>query len=119
MIDTRAGFIDLHLVNADNVGEHSFESSTFHDCMQHSRGAIGQNCKRVAGKSLQRFSDFGIRVQAEIGLHQLGTRAQLMEAYLRLGSEEHTSELQSLAYLGCRPLLEKKTAAPPRHTVWH
>src|SRR2546425_2038983 len=25
-------------------------------------------------------------------------------------SEEHTSELQSLAYLGCRLLLEKKTA---------
>src|SRR2546423_9812821 len=34
-------------------------------------------------------------------------------------SEEHTSELQSLAYLVCRLLLEKKTlksAAPATHT---
>src|SRR5205823_14636337 len=28
-------------------------------------------------------------------------------------SEEHTSELQSLAYLVCRLLLEKKNASPP------
>src|SRR3989441_6096127 len=33
-------------------------------------------------------------------------------------SEEHTSELQSLAYLVCRLLLEKKTAALiPQHTA--
>src|SRR2546423_9604822 len=34
-------------------------------------------------------------------------------------SEEHTSELQSLAYLVCRLLLEKKKKklAPPRHTL--
>src|SRR2546425_8210950 len=35
-------------------------------------------------------------------------------------SEEHTSELQSLAYLVCRLLLEKKkkkTDKPPRRTV--
>src|SRR5205823_10460367 len=29
-------------------------------------------------------------------------------------SEEHTSELQSLAYLVCRPLLEKKKRSPTR-----
>src|SRR2546425_7410866 len=32
----------------------------------------------------------------------------------RLRSEEHTSELQSLAYLVCRLLLEKKTFSPTR-----
>src|SRR2546425_6553336 len=32
----------------------------------------------------------------------------LANAYLKLRSEEHTSELQSLAYLVCRLLLEKK-----------
>src|SRR2546425_3728942 len=32
----------------------------------------------------------------------------LNELYLTLRSEEHTSELQSLAYLVCRLLLEKK-----------
>src|SRR2546425_8763143 len=38
------------------------------------------------------------------------------EAAERLRSEEHTSELQSLAYLVCRLLLEKKNhATKPRH----
>src|SRR5687767_15383012 len=35
---------------------------------------------------------------------------------LQIRSEEHTSELQSLAYLVCRLLLEKKKA-PPRCTA--
>src|SRR2546425_4456450 len=42
-----------------------------------------------------------IRVDAE-------QRAQREQTGLRLRSEEHTSELQSLAYLVCRLLLEKK-----------
>src|SRR2546423_11551006 len=33
----------------------------------------------------------------------------------RQRSEEHTSELQSLAYLVCRLLLEKKNDLPPTH----
>src|SRR2546425_3302377 len=33
-----------------------------------------------------------------------------------LRSEEHTSELQSLAYLVCRLLLEKKKQPTPHHT---
>src|SRR2546425_9426561 len=32
-------------------------------------------------------------------------------------SEEHTSELQSLAYLVCRLLLEKKKTMQRRHTI--
>src|SRR2546425_6904063 len=35
---------------------------------------------------------------------------------LRFRSEEHTSELQSLAYLVCRLLLEKKKKEKIRHT---
>src|SRR3989441_6416860 len=37
-----------------------------------------------------------------------GFDPQFVTAMLRLRSEEHTSELQSLAYLVCRLLLEKK-----------
>src|SRR2546425_12487471 len=40
-------------------------------------------------------------------IHQFGTEAQRRK-YLPKRSEEHTSELQSLAYLVCRLLLEKK-----------
>src|SRR2546423_10440465 len=41
------------------------------------------------------------------------------ETWGRLRSEEHTSELQSLAYLVCRLLLEKKKYSfkSPYHTV--
>src|SRR2546425_2329760 len=56
------------------------------------------------------------------GNHHAGARRSLWRARTGLGaaaigfrSEEHTSELQSLAYLVCRLLLEKKktTTAPP------
>src|SRR3712207_7296514 len=36
--------------------------------------------------------------------------------YLRMRSEEHTSELQSRQYLVCRLLLEKKTTPQPTHS---
>src|SRR2546425_8321867 len=49
-----------------------------------------------------------------LGVHQLGGQARVVERDGDLlsrrleRSEEHTSELQSLAYLVCRLLLEKK-----------
>src|SRR2546425_5712266 len=43
-----------------------------------------------------------------IRAHQQGTVDLLTSLTARLRSEEHTSELQSLAYLVCRLLLEKK-----------
>src|SRR2546423_5609607 len=41
-------------------------------------------------------------------------QASAPSASARLRSEEHTSELQSLAYLVCRLLLEKKKISDPR-----
>src|SRR2546425_5665623 len=41
-------------------------------------------------------------------LHQHQDARRLLVRVLRQRSEEHTSELQSLAYLVCRLLLEKK-----------
>src|SRR2546425_4957374 len=44
--------------------------------------------------------------------------AHFIERFLDLGrSEEHTSELQSLAYLVCRLLLEKKNIAPTTPSI--
>src|SRR2546425_1392773 len=40
-------------------------------------------------------------------------RVRDLEHMLKDRSEEHTSELQSLAYLVCRLLLEKKNTTPP------
>src|SRR5205823_13778663 len=49
------------------------------------------------------------RVDAEHEDDRQDERAEDLDAVLR--SEEHTSELQSLAYLVCRLLLEKKNAS--------
>src|SRR3989441_9760078 len=43
----------------------------------------------------------------------VGSNGSLVVATMFLRSEEHTSELQSLAYLVCRLLLEKKTRRAP------
>src|SRR2546425_4067864 len=53
-----------------------------------------------------------------VGLHLLYRRRGCL-AGRRARSEEHTSELQSLAYLVCRLLLEKKKkyALPPSYIV--
>src|SRR2546425_9014106 len=42
------------------------------------------------------------------GCAQLGCRESAQQGHRAARSEEHTSELQSLAYLVCRLLLEKK-----------
>src|SRR6266404_6995264 len=72
---------------------------------------VGAHCYVGPGASLR--ADFG-RVILSAGsnvqdccvLHCFPSRDTLLEQDAR--SEEHTSELQSLAYLVCRLLLEKK-----------
>src|SRR2546425_6966739 len=51
------------------------------------------------------LSDVCERLRAAVGVH-LAASASVADEKVR--SEEHTSELQSLAYLVCRLLLEKK-----------
>src|SRR5687767_15895139 len=50
-------------------------------------------------------ADFGLRVFDKVGFE---VRAKACVTGQHVRSEEHTSELQSLAYLVCRLLLEKK-----------
>src|SRR2546425_8078878 len=55
---------------------------------------------------------------AEAALDRLLRRSRNLPLAALVGlprSEEHTSELQSLAYLVCRLLLEKKKKIPHRH----
>src|SRR2546423_8845682 len=62
--------------------------------------------------TLFRSNDFSVRDRQADGFaelcddHFIGKDARVLWVVLR--SEEHTSELQSLAYLVCRLLLEKK-----------
>src|SRR2546425_4616943 len=54
------------------------------------------------------------------GRYQLRLTEELWEtAYLDERSEEHTSELQSLAYLVCRLLLEKKKKKRKHKQLFH
>src|SRR2546425_9682174 len=64
------------------------------------------------------FPEWGVSLEtlivAMIGVHEIAGPICFRQALVRAGeakqgrSEEHTSELQSLAYLVCRLLLEKK-----------
>src|SRR5687767_15598946 len=49
-----------------------------------------------------------MRATISIAIGWLGASIAFAQEPVRLRSEEHTSELQSLAYLVCRLLLEKK-----------
>src|SRR2546425_6999131 len=51
----------------------------------------------------------GVALDVSVGgLHAKEERGRVLASRRRNRSEEHTSELQSLAYLVCRLLLEKK-----------
>src|SRR2546425_9765956 len=54
------------------------------------------------------LAEIGARQDAVEELSQAAVRREEISERLRGRSEEHTSELQSLAYLVCRLLLEKK-----------
>src|SRR3989441_6877347 len=76
----------------------------------HARGSESPGVAHRAGEEM--FAEalaYGVREEAEVrdlDRAVLGHPAQLVPPRER--SEEHTSELQSLAYLVCRLLLEKK-----------
>src|SRR5205823_12968903 len=63
--------------------------------------AKGENRRNQQGK----FADSG-RDSEKNGIRRVSVHRQVQKCRVR--SEEHTSELQSLAYLVCRLLLEKK-----------
>src|SRR2546423_11842628 len=67
-------------------------------------GPSGQRAARLAQQDALRGADDGLQAAAAQPVHRQG-RAEHPAGR----SEEHTSELQSLAYLVCRLLLEKKT----------
>src|SRR2546425_4543499 len=75
-----------------------------------SRPALWTGSDRGAGAPRERRPGHGAvgmaAARARPGLHARRTLGPPVVSYTR--SEEHTSELQSLAYLVCRLLLEKK-----------
>src|SRR5687767_15483244 len=82
--------------------------------------SVGQHARRQVGTP-----DLLLHVPDLVG-HALGRAHQRGQvcAPKRVRSEEHTSELQSLAYLVCRLLLEKKknspdTSATIKHRIPH
>src|SRR2546425_9712303 len=78
-------------------------------------GSQGKNILRSPGLAVVDFAvqkSFSVREEKRLTFRMEATnllnRVQLALPAASLRSEEHTSELQSLAYLVCRLLLEKK-----------
>src|SRR2546423_10309093 len=78
-------------------------------CRRPARGHAGLRVARCLGAGPERLCPEGARRRRRRRRRQL--RAPQPAAAGRR-SEEHTSELQSLAYLVCRLLLEKKNTTP-------
>src|SRR2546425_7957426 len=79
--------------------------------------AVERHRRAHRGKEARRHTDHGIgdepiRVRCDQSIRPVGHAPAVSQLELREAerSEEHTSELQSLAYLVCRLLLEKKKA---------
>src|SRR5205823_8182257 len=69
----------------------------------------------VAGAEEQEAARAGHRLEPGPDRRRVAALGErLVDVRLEPRSEEHTSERQSLAYLVCRPLLEKKNP-PQRH----
>src|SRR2546425_6273801 len=96
---------------------------------QHLHGRIGQEHSSAIGRSaaVSRVSSVGIsnsRASRNTRLRVMPAKMPQSEAGVRRRppratnrSEEHTSELQSLAYLVCRLLLEKKKKNTPEQSA--
>src|SRR2546425_9025237 len=84
-----------------------FRSRTLDHGPDHHRGARRQGRRRAGGR----------REERRIRDPPARDGGRPLPAVLR--SEEHTSELQSLAYLVCRLLLEKKKEDSKRRVPWH
>src|SRR3989441_2833248 len=93
-------------LNLDDIIEHEEEPGL-------GNGGLGRlaSCFLESMATLQVPAiGYGIRYEFGIFDQELrdGWQLEVADQWLRLRSEEHTSELQSLAYLVCRLLLEKK-----------
>src|SRR5205823_10796982 len=73
--------------------------------LQSAQGFVAANDNLVAG--LQALGNLNVGDAGDAGFHR-PKYCLLAIHYKNARSEEHTSELQSLAYLVCRLLLEKK-----------
>src|SRR5687767_15460134 len=81
-------------------------TTLFRSCpLRTARAATAENPNRWEGRENPKACGSPVRLHRALARCRSGQAPQLV---VPLRSEEHTSELQSLAYLVCRLLLEKK-----------
>src|SRR2546425_8199867 len=76
--------------------------------------AAQSNAERVVNDAYARSHDYDL-VHQRIEVRNFDWDSTSLDGRVTTRSEEHTSELQSLAYLVCRLLLEKKKKIHPNH----
>src|SRR5205823_10488428 len=93
--------------SVDHQDLHSFPTRRSSDLFPH-----GLRAERLAGRGVRCFHACNLRGYFHLLTHRTGLeRDRDFGGLCDARSEEHTSELQSLAYLVCRLLLEKKKYA--------
>src|SRR5687767_15181914 len=86
-----------------------FRSACVRDGLVEAVLSEAERLGREAGAAGVEEAHRGLEAAADLADHVVGRDARVVEPQLGgVRSEEHTSELQSLAYLVCRLLLEKK-----------
>src|SRR3989441_4809141 len=110
--DTRPGIAVLPF---DNSGSYGQDKENF-DALQ--KGIAGMLISELAANPAARVVERE-EIEKLLAEQSLGASGKVTpETAAKIGrSEEHTSELQSLAYLVCRLLLEKKKQAREQYHV--
>ena len=97
--------------NAANGAKIFKKCAACHSIIQGGGNKIGPALWGVLGRQAGSISDY--KYSKAMAAHGKVWSFEEMDGFLIKRSEEHTSELQSQAYLVCRLLLEKKKPIPP------
>src|SRR2546425_1443489 len=115
----KSSFVSILTLTALLIHQHS---AVDFDRFAHQKTSGVRRQKADHFGNFVRLANAAQRNHATVRFHHLGSRELFVVTgvnHARRRSEEHTSELQSLAYLVCRLLLEKKKTKTADNTTSH
>src|SRR2546425_8010589 len=111
ILDDEAAVLEMLQSTVEQMGYPTLTTTAPEEALEHIQAG---RCRVVLSDIKMPAMD-GLAFLERVLEHDPGVYVILMTGFYSR-SEEHTSELQSLAYLVCRLLLEKKKKNPTRHT---